>query len=61
VYVVQTVQIIQKGVYHELAKDIKNDVSMIHFLTRFGEQEEIEYLARGHFNRLAATCPGGQI
>jgi hypothetical protein len=45
-------EIVKKGVYHELAKAVKDDVSMVHFITRFDEEDERDYLARAHVQRL---------
>ncbi|TFJ87970.1 hypothetical protein NSK_000790 [Nannochloropsis salina CCMP1776] len=48
-------EIVKKGVYHELGKAVRDDVSMVHFITRFDEADEREHLTRAHVARLAPS------
>jgi len=48
-------EIVKKGVYHEMGKAVRDDVSMVHFITRFEEADEREHLARAHIARLAPS------
>jgi hypothetical protein len=48
-------EIVKKGVYHEMGKAVRDDVSMVHFITRFEEADEREHLARAHIARLTPS------